>query len=383
MKTATFLFKENSFKTELNPEALDEKKCQFIVGFGSKEILEQPILIENLQKKFPNAQFALCSSAGEIFDHEVYDDTLSISAFEFDKTAIKSTSVSVNGEQSSFELGQQLVKGLLAPDLKYIFVLSDGRNVNGSELVKGINSIAPKDVLVTGGLAGDGPRFQSTLVGLNGPPQNNLIAAVGFYGNAIKVSHGSLSGWESFGLERTVTKSSANELFEIDGKNALELYKNYLGKYADELPSSALLFPLSMKLEGNEEPIVRTILSIDNNKKSMIFAGDLPEGAKVRFMKANFDKLVDTSDMPTIKREDFANSSPKYALLISCVGRKLVLGKRIDEEIEAVSEIFNHKTMLGGFYSYGEISPLVSTPGCNLHNQTLTITCFESLTCRC
>ncbi len=193
------------------------------------------------------------------------------------------------------------------------------------------------------------------------------------------MSHGVSGGWETFGLERTVTKAKANVLFEIDHKSALDIYKNYLGKYADELPESALHFPLSIRLEEEQEPIVRAILSIDNENKAMTFAGDIPEGSKVQFMKANFDRLIDASADAATSCLKMSKDMPKLAILISCVGRKTILGNRIDEEVEAVSEIFGNHTTLSGFYAYGEISPLKPFANCELHNQTMTITCINEI----
>jgi hypothetical protein len=262
--------------------------------------------------------------------------------------------------------------------LAYIMIISDGAIVNGSELIRGVNAVVQNKVPVTGGLAGDAARFQSTLVGLNGPAVSGKIVGIGLYGDHLKISHGSMGGWDMFGPERSITKSSANTVYEIDDKDAIDLYKTYLGKYADELPGSALLFPLSVTLPGSDEPVVRTILTIDNENKAMVFAGDVPVGAKVRFMKANFDKLVDAAAQAS--NNAFAmnlKETPKLALLISCVGRKLILDNRTEEEVMAVSEAFGPGTLLTGFYSYGEISPFTQNTQCQLHNQTMTITTFD------
>ncbi len=380
MKTMSLLYDQSGLKAETNPEGLEPGKSQLVLGFGSKELLSQGELFAGLRKKFPVAEIALCSTAGEIYGDEVLDDTVSITAIEFEATPLTSASIGIDEFETSYQAGAALVQKLNQQDLRYVLVLSDGGKVNGSELVRGIESEVHHKIPVTGGLAGDGPRFQSTLVGLNAPPQQGQIIAIGFYGDAIRISHGSMGGWEMFGLEKTVTRSASNELFEIDGVNALELYKQYLGKYADELPGSALLFPLSVKLAGADEPVVRTILSINADKNSMVFAGDVPEGARVRFMKANFDKLIDAASTAAQDAlTPLKTQQPKLALLISCVGRKLILGKRVDEEVEAVKEAFPDGTQLSGFYSYGEISPMRAETKCELHNQTMTITTFNEV----
>jgi hypothetical protein len=172
-----------------------------------------------------------------------------------------------------------------------------------------------------------------------------------------------------------VTRCDKNILYEIDDKSALDLYKEYLGPYKNELPGSALLFPLSIKEPNCDERVVRTILSIDEDEKSMSFAGNLPVGSNVRFMKANFDRLIDGSSIAAQKAfTSLSNTQPELIILISCVGRKLILQDRTDEEVEAVRKIFGGRSPITGFYSYGEISPFNPLTRCELHNQTMTIT---------
>jgi hypothetical protein len=380
MKVSSYLYVNGNIEKSKNENRVNNTTCQLLIGFGEKKSLLEKSTYEKLKKKFPNATIALCSTAGEIFASEVLNDTLSLTAIEFDKTTVQSASINIEQYNSSFEAGISLIQKLDQNELKYVFVLSDGGMVNGSELVRGIESIINHKIPVTGGLAGDGTNFESTLVGLNEEPKPGNILVVGLYGNNLKIGHGSMGGWEMFGLEKKITKSKNNELFEIDNVNALDIYKEYLGKYANELPSSALLFPLSIKLNDSEIPIVRTILSINNETKSMLFAGDVPEGSKVRFMKANFDKLIDAaSDAAENSLSNLNDNSPKLAILISCVGRKIILNKRIDEEVEAVVNVLGNDTVITGFYSYGEISPLQTNTKCELHNQTMTITTFDEI----
>lgn len=382
MKVLSYLYKDHEIKKQLHNEPdFSSANCQLVIGFGSKYLLAKNNFHDTLHKQYPNAIIALCSTAGEIYNNEVLDDSLSVCAVEFAKTPIKAACINIAECTSSFEAGVALIKKLDNNDLRYVFVLSDGGLVNGSELVRGIQSLINQRIPVTGGMAGDGSNFKETLVGLNQNLKPGNIVAIGFYGSAIQIGHGSMGGWETFGLEKTITKSCSNELFEIDHKNALDIYKDYLGKYADELPSSALLFPLSLQTPGSRETLVRTILSINQEKKSMVFAGDVPVGSKVRFMKANFDKLIDAAnDAAHLSTEFTELKNPALALLISCVGRKLILGKRVDEEVDAVKDIFPANTIITGFYSYGEISPLNYSNQCELHNQTMTITTFNELT---
>jgi len=374
MKTALLSYRDGAFTSIRNDEALVFSDAQLVLGFGAPEMVSAPESFDFLKEQFPAAHIVLCSSSGEIYDKEVHDGTITISATAFASTTMATATVVIDDFTSAYEAGKALIQRMPVACLRLVLVLSDGGKVNGSELVKGMNAVKPDHVLITGGLAGDANRFEKTFVGLNDYPEPGKIVAIGFYGEKLVVSHGSLGGWEAFGLERTVTRSEQNIVYEIDHKNALELYINYLGEYAAELPGSALLFPLSLTLESGKETVVRTILSIDTTAKTMTFAGDLPEGSKVKFMRANFDKLIDAASDAAASCLTIAQASPKLALLISCVGRKIILGNRIDEEVEAVAELFGSQTLLTGFYSYGEISPLQPFSNCEFHNQTMTIT---------
>lgn len=376
MKAALYQYKGSGLTRHSDSDNINETEAQLLLCFGAKSLLQDTAVFDIARQKFPGAAIAMCSTSGEIYNTEVSDNTVSMAAMQFANTRIETGSVKIEDFDNSYDAGAGLI-GKFNPDgLTYLLVLSDGGKVNGSELVRGLNNAAGNSLLITGGLAGDGSNFHSTLVGLNNAPVSGLIVGIGFYGTNIHINHGSQGGWEMFGLEKTVTRSLSNVLYEIDNKNALELYKKYLGNEAESLPGSALLFPLAVVLPDTGEQVVRTILSINEAEGSMTFAGDIPQGAQVRFMKANFDKITSAASAAALQSLEGDPLQPRIALLISCVGRKLILQSRTDEEVEAVDEIFKHNTLLTGFYSYGEISPLVKGNHCQLHNQTLTITSF-------
>jgi hypothetical protein len=381
MKVKQQLYKKGKFISNAASDNFESNSNTLVLGFGNKELMLADDVYPTLSVNYPAAQIIMCSTSGEIYDDNVFDNTVSIVAIDFEQTRFKPISINIADLPDSFEAGKQLFSQLKEDGLTYVMIISDGGLVNGSELVRGVESVNSGNIPVTGGLAGDGANFNYTVVGCNEKPAKGNIVAVGFYGDKLKVGHASFGGWEMFGPEKKVTRSVSNRLYEIDGKSALELYKQYLGKYAEELPGSALLFPLNVRLEGSTNTVVRTILSIDNDDQSMIFAGDIPQGSYIRLMKANFDKIIDAATYAAANSlTQFPNAvseKPQLALLISCVGRKLILGSRTEEEIEAVKDTFGSGTILSGFYSYGEISPLNPNAKCELHNQTMTITTFS------
>lgn len=350
------------------------EKCHFVLAFGSRELFSDPAVYASLQADYPSAEILLNSTAGEICDIQVADDTISVTAIHFEKTQVKTAGVLIEDMENSFDAGIKLCEKLDKNNLKYVLVISDGQKVNGSELVLGLQECLPKTTFLTGGLAGDGARFEKTLVGLNETPIEGRIAAIGFYGAALEITYGSVGGWDSFGPERLITRSEKNVLFELDGKPALDIYKLYLGEYAKELPGSGLLFPLSIRTNEENNSLVRTILSVNEEDKSLTFAGNMPEGSYARLMKANFDRLIEGASVAAQNSIGNKENSPDFALLISCVGRKLVLDQRIEEEVEVIRAVYGNKTAIAGFYSYGEISPAFNFMRCELHNQTMTIT---------
>ncbi len=375
MKTAQLKYTFETNWTEIeNKNSITDPSLIFV--FGSTQLIKDNKALILLKEKYPNTIMIGGTSAGEISGINVFDDTIIATMVEFNTTTIKFVSREINSTGDSFEVGKNIVNSLLGENLKHIFVMSEGLTINGSELVRGLRENLPQNVSATGGLAGDGANFSETfIIDENGSAKTKLVSAIGFYGNNFQVAYGSLGGWDSFGVERLVTKSKNNVLFELDSKPALELYKSFLGEHASNLPSSGLLFPLNLRLEKNSEPVVRTILAINEGQQSLTFAGDIPEGAYVRLMKANFDRLIDGAigaAKSTISNAK--NENPALAILISCVGRKLVLKQIVEEEVEGVREILGNETLLSGFYSYGEISPFSANAKCELHNQTMTIT---------
>lgn len=354
--------------------------AQLVLIFGSTARLGDEAYFLRLRKEFPRAILLGCSTAGEICGTRVLDESIVATAVEFEHTRIQLAQTDIADMTQSRRAGESLANALAHDDLVHVLVLSDGLKVNGTELTNGLIAKLPEHVVVTGGLSGDGERFARTLVCANSMTAEGKIAALGFYGDRLKVGFGSLGGWDPFGPERLITRSEGNVLYELDNQSALELYKRYLGPHAAGLPATGLLFPLALRTGDGKQGLVRTILAVDEADQSMTFAGDIPEGSYARLMKANFDRLIDGAiGAARSCHEKLEANSAELAILISCVGRKLVLKQRIEEEVEGVRDVLGDGPVLAGFYSYGEISPHTPSAKCELHNQTMTITTFTEV----
>ena len=355
---------------------LDSERTLVLV-FGAPELADgHTEALKSLAGAYPKAQVVGCSSAGEIYGTKVVDGSLAVAVAKFEHTNLATAYANVEQATDSFAAGQAIARELDKSGLRGILILSDGLNVNGSELVRGVNSVVGQGVVVTGGLAGDGSRFKQTWVLRDGKAAGHVVSAVGFYGDRVAIGHGSKGGWDKFGPERKVTKSEGNVLFELDGEPALQLYKNYLGDRAQGLPATGLLFPLALRANAQDDKaLVRTILAVDEDKQSLTFAGDVPQGYLVQLMRANFDRLIGAAGDAALmtKQTSGADNQNTLAVAISCIGRRLVLGERIEEELESAVDVLPKGAKQVGFYSYGEISPY-ATGNCDLHNQTMTLT---------
>jgi hypothetical protein len=357
----------------------DAGSADLVLYFGTRSALADGSRYGELRELFPKAHVVGCSTGGQIRNDDVSDDDVAAVAVRFDATRTRLAYETVAGAGQSRRCGVAIGQALDADDLAGIFILSDGLNVNGSDLVAGVSDALRRPVPLTGGLAGDGAKFEETLVGADCAPKSGGVAAVGFYGDAIRIGHGSAGGWDEFGPRRSITRSAGNVLYELDGEPALDLYERYLGEDESKgLPGTALLFPLLIRdPTAPEIDLVRTVLAVDRKARSMTFAGDVPMGWVGQLMRGNFDRLA--AGAAAAARQARLGLGPErdrdgLAVLVSCIGRRLLMGQQVMAEVEAAGLELGARIPRVGFYSYGEISPHGASGVCQLHNQTMTVT---------
>lgn len=347
-----------------------------VLVFGNRLLLQNSEILQDIRNEFPYEHLIFGSTSGEISGSSVNDNSISVVAIEFEKSSfiVKRDNILDHNKDAKL-LGQYLYEQMPKENLKHLFVLSEGSFVNGSSLISGIETnMQDSGLSVTGGMCGDDARFEKTLASYKEDPKEGEVVLIGFYGSTFEVSYASFGGWIPFGPERVITKSVANVLYEIDGQPALDLYKKYLGDKSSELPQASLLYPLNVTPDGKKEPVVRTILNIDNDTQSMILAGDVPVNSRVQLMMASVDGIAQGANTAANYGMKNRTKAPELALLVSCIGRKLVMSQRVEEEIEHVREVIGQHVPVAGFYSYGEMAPFNGETACELHNQTMTLT---------
>ena len=366
------------------PIGAEPEKISLVLYFGAREALACGARYRELRQMFPAAHVLGCSTGGQINNCDVGDEEIVAAAIRFHSTKLRLVRQDITDARQSRSCGETIGRALSEEDLAGVFLLSDGLNVNGSELVNGLVAAIGPGIPLTGGLAGDGANFAETLVGGDCIPRARLAVGIGFYGSAIRIGHGSAGGWDLFGPRRQVTKSAGNVLLELDGEPALDLYERYLGAEDSKgLPGSALLFPIEVHDPGQpDSAVVRTVLAVDHQSRSMTFAGDVPQGWTAQLMRGNFDRLAEgAADAARQARNglNVGKEEHQFSILVSCIGRRLLMGQRASDETEAAGAELGPDTLRLGFYSYGEISPHAKSGICGLHNQTMTVTSFAEV----
>jgi hypothetical protein len=378
MRVRTEYFAVGEVDPDRLPTELDSGDTLVLVfsGLPASHVADP---VHALRHLFPTSMIVGCSTAGEVLGGTVRDGGMTVAVARFDRTRLRVACADVHDAGASYAGGVELAQRLAAPDLSGVLVYSDGLNVNGSQLLQGLNHGLPDGVVVTGGLAGDADRFAATWVISGDRPVEGVVVAVGLYGDALVMGYGSRGGWDIFGPQRMVTRSHDNVVEELDGQPALDLYERYLGDLATGLPGSGLLFPLAISDGPDGEALVRTMLAVDRQARTITFAGDVPQGWTAQLMRANVDRLVDGAARAAAETAAKSHVVGEcLAIAVSCVGRRLVLKERVEEELEVAVDGLPQGAQLVGFYSYGEISPLISGR-CDLHNQTMTLTTLAEL----
>ena len=373
MQLDTLVFDNNDWKFQKRAND-NPLSAEIVFIFGDREAFKINDPYTKMRKIYPNAEIVGCSSSGNILGDQVSSAPMVATATTFKSSHVKTGIIDFKDTDDLEETGYLVTRQLPKEGLKHVLILSDGLHMNGSALARGANRAVDDNIPITGGLAGDGIAFEETYIIANDIAKQNRVVAVGFYGENITISSGCYAGWDEFGVLRTITRSEGNVVYEIDHQPALELYKKYLGEYASDLPSSGLRFPMSIKANEDDTPVIRSVLLVDEQKQSLTFAGDVPQGYRARLMKTDIDGLIDGSQIAA-GRVECQNDANALAVVISCVGRRLVLNQLTDEELESISATLGSNVQLTGFYSYGELAPFsTELMSCHLHNQTMTLT---------
>lgn len=331
-----------------------------------------PQVFDELRARFPAADLAACTTNGEILNGDVLDGTSVATAIRFDATRVKTAFAIVEPGGDAAAAGRLLAEELKDEGLKGVFVLADAFRINGQALVEGLSGVLPSDVAVSGGMAGDGGALgSSTKAGLNRPPCDGGAVAVGFYGPAVRIRHGVGGGWDALGPLRHITRAEGPVVYELDGEPALEVYERLVG---DAGTNARLRHPFCIKPHPeSDQDIIWEVVGVDRTGKGIVFIDTVQQGSWGQIMRGVDDHLVVGAAEAARSALSDLSSGQALGLVVSCVGRKWVMGQRVGDETEAVqAEAAGAPTI--GFFSYGEVAPHARTGVCTLHHATVAVT---------
>jgi hypothetical protein len=349
------------------PTPPDDNKV-LAIAFGDPSVVDHPDRpMDQLIAAWAGRPLIGCSTGGQLIGDAVRDGTVVVTIMRFAATEVLCAHVDLARSGSARRAGRELAEALAEPGLAAIFVLVDGLSVNGTALTEGIADVLP-DVPVSGGLAADGDRFAHTWTVVDGELAEGHVSAVGFVGDQIEIGFGSIGGWEPFGPDRLVTRSFGNVLYELDGRPASDLYREYLGSDAGPLPAAGWRLPLCVKdLDGRT--VVRSVRDVHESEGSITFVGDIAQGSTAQLMRGSVDGLVHGAN---VAAKQAATGNECVAIAISSLGRRALLGERSEDELDAALEALRDDVVLVGFHGYGELAPVDGTN--DVHDQTMTIT---------
>jgi len=381
MKTEKFHYSRESGWDNFPDHSWDSDQTLLMIHFSTFfEDFAKPL--NQLRAAFPKSCWIGCSTSGHFLDDAIDDDGVVVVVAKFETTRLRQASARFSEGADIRAIGQSLAQDLWREDLRGLMVMAEGLLLNGSELIEGLAVVIPAKVPVFGGLAGDGGRFQNTLVISGKVPTAKTVTAVGFYGEDFTIRVATSGGWDWIGPDRLITGAEGNKLLTLDNRPALSLYKQYLGDLSDDLPTSGIRFPLGIHSSETQQcETLRMIRSIDEQEGSITLCGNVAEGSFARLMHANRERLIQAAaDATDMLLQSTDHDGGGLAFIATCIGRRMILGSDAVEEINVARQGLPKRHALIGFYTYGEIAPLANNE-LAFHNQTFTIGLLQEAKC--
>jgi hypothetical protein len=266
-----------------------------------------------------------------------------------------------------------------------LLVFPNGMGGDGLKVLEGLQLVLGKDFEITGGYLGDDERFECTYQYYNGVVyKDTIVGLMVMKKKGFRTGVGVRSGFTSIGNSFICTSSEGNVVKEFEHTKALEMYKDFLGEErASRLPAVCLEYPFGIVDRNpvdNTESLfqLRCGLSVDHEKGTISLAASIPEGSEVTLTTASRGDIINGArEAAAQAKKALAGATPMAIIMFSCVGRKLVLGRRVQEEVDAVLECIGPDVPLIGFYTYGEIGPIDQTrkelSSVKFHNETVVL----------
>jgi hypothetical protein len=307
-----------------------------------------------------------CSTASSITSLGSFKNSVTVCAIKSDSISFScgiGTEVRKNPRLAGREAARQALDSRETTRQAYI-ILSDSLNVNSTDILRGSQEIMGTKFPIIGGSASDNLQFQRTYQYFNNTIYTDSIIGILISGN-IKIGTGKAHGWHPIGKPHKITKSEFNIIKEIEDRNAIELYKEYMGKGLDELKLGGiaklgLSYPLGIPLEEKEEYLIRIPLEILDDKNLMLSA-EINEAEDINLMMGDKKSALEAAKKACREAlENIEKSNIKFAIVFSDIGRLHLFKNEPQSETEIIKEILGEDIPFFGCYTLGEYAPINS-----------------------
>jgi len=370
---------ENAFKE------LGSTEADALIVFGAPKF-DQQKLLDGITSLSKDTLMIGGTTAGEISTKGLSTNSVVIMALKSNTIKFSTglgENVSKNEKMAGAKAAKEALKKMQLKVAKTFIMVPEGLKGDGLAIIEGVKSVLGEKFEIVGGSAGDEGDFKKTFQYYNGKVYQNAVPGL-LIGGDIKTATGVRSGWEAIGTTMTCTKATGMLVQKFDDKPALDVYKEYLGEeISKKLPAVALEYPIGMidekaNIDGKEYFQLRAPMSVDEKLGTISLAARIPQGTRVTITGATKDAVINASKLAAVQaKETLGNSKPSAIFMFSCVARKIVLGKRTQEEIDEVQKVFGKNVPMIGFYTYGEIGPIdkrtANLKPTKYHNQTVVL----------
>jgi len=327
------------------------------------------------------------TTAGEISSAEFSTRSVVVMALSSDTLSF-TTGIGKDMSRDEAACGVALVEDIRRQtsldDALSLLVLPNGMGGDGVKVIEGLHSALGPNIEIVGGYLGDDERFESTFQYHDGKVYKDAIPGLLFSGQGFRTGVGVRSGFASIGNRFYCTQAKGNVVGQFDEERALDVYKEFLGEeLSKKLPGVCLEYPFGLidekvSIRGKEYFQLRCGLSVDHERGTISLAASIPEGSPITLTTASRGDIINGARLAAEQaQESLAGAKPQAVLMFSCVGRKLVLGRRTQEEVSAVRSVLGEDVPLLGFYTYGEIGPIDKMQGelaaTRFHNETVVV----------
>ncbi len=359
-------------------ELVDElgEQPHIVIMFASAHYDHEKLLAGVWSRLDASAKLVGCSSYAEINSREALSKSVTMMGMCLKGLEVQTYGQLINGDSRDF--GRGLAREAKEFGASLLMVFPDGMRVNGTQFLLGLQDVLGTQFPIVGGIAADAGDFAKTWE-YHGRDVLTGGAAVLAFKGPIELVTAARSGWMAVGATRKATKVEAgNVLLEIDSRPALDLYKEYLGNRVGEMPGVSVDFPVgvvdglpgTLRAPGDDILVLRALKGVDEERRAIIFGGDLPQDAFIRMTRATKEDVIDGANRAGDQVLQ-AMPNPAIALVFNCMARKVVLGPRYKQELESTFAKLGSKLPKIGFYTFGELSPVQGTT--MHHDETFTI----------